>query len=128
MKHVKRISAAGLACICLLIPGAAIADEHAVDSYCSPSGDYCTAVIRSHGRTKFVVRTLSFTGEYRLCVRLPAGSRECGDYRMNAVKHGIYASRIDFARNFAAAASGTYTVSWHYEGFRLGPSLHFRKS
>jgi hypothetical protein len=43
------------------------------------------------------------------------------------VRHGIYASRIDFARSFNSFPRGRYAVSWHYEGFRVGHVLHFRK-
>lgn len=49
-----------LACVCLLAPAGALAKQHVVDSYCSPSGDYCTAVVRSHGRVKLVLRTFPF--------------------------------------------------------------------
>jgi hypothetical protein len=111
----------------LLVPAAASARTRAIDSYCSPTGDFCTYVARSGGRVKLVLRTFSFRGRYRLCVKPPRHSRQCRSYRLVARRHGIYASRIDFARHFFHRASGRYTVSWHLSGSRIGPPLHFRK-
>jgi hypothetical protein len=115
------------ACACLLASPAPASAERVLDSYCSPSGDYCTVVVRSHGRIKLVLRTFSFRGSYELCVRPPGLSRECKSFRLFATRHGIYASRVDLARNFASSPRGRYAVSWRYEGFRVGRALHFRK-
>ncbi|MGV1048102.1 MAG: hypothetical protein ACOYD4_06210 [Solirubrobacterales bacterium] len=103
----------------------ASAHSRPVDSYCSPTGDYCVGVFRSHGRIAFSVRTFSFRGEYELCIRPPGEAFECSGYRLVRVPHGIFASRIDFGRNFAHDRPGRYAVEWKYEGFRLGSVLHF---
>ncbi len=77
---------------------------------------------------KLVIRTFSFTEPYDLCVDPPGGhARECNTYPLKAVKHGIFASRIDFARNYFHAADGRYTVTWHAFGNRLGKALHFSR-
>jgi hypothetical protein len=110
-----------------LAPSSAGAKEKIVDHYCSPSGDYCTYVFREHGRIKLTIRTFSFTGPYTLCVKPPGECRECNTYRLTTLKFGIKASRIDFARNYFHRRGGSYSVSWHSEGFRIGPSLHFRR-
>ncbi|HEX7244071.1 MAG TPA: hypothetical protein VF245_00725 [Solirubrobacterales bacterium] len=115
------------ACACLLAPPTPAAADRVLDSHCSPSGDYCTAVVRSRGRIKLVLRTFSFRGSYELCVRPPGLPRECKSFRLFATRHGIYASRVDLARNFVTSRRGRYAVSWRYEGFRVGPALHFRK-
>jgi hypothetical protein len=98
-----------------------------VDSYCSPSGDYCTYVLREHGRVKLAIRTFSFAGPYSLCVKPPGQHRECNSYRLANLKFGTKASRIDFGRNYFHRSRGRYSVSWHSEGFRIGPALHFRR-
>ncbi len=98
-----------------------------IDSYCSPTGDYCTAITRQHGRVKLIVRTFSFRGRYQLCVKPPRHPRDCDSFHLDRANHGIFASKIDFARHFPHRFSGRYAVSWHQSGFRLGPPLHFRK-
>lgn len=128
MRHRLATTVLALAAAaCLLIPASVSARMRAIDSYCSPTGDFCTYVARSGGRIKLVVRTFSFRGRYKLCVKPPRRSRQCHSYRLIPRRHGIYASRIDFARHFSHRASGRYTVSWHQSGFRIGPPLHFRK-
>ena len=37
------------------VPGAS-ARAKAIDSYCSPTGDYCTIVTRQNGRIKLIIR------------------------------------------------------------------------
>lgn len=111
---------------CMLMPAAAQADR-TVDSYCSPSGDYCTAVMRSKGTVGLVLRTFSFSSNYKLCVEPPDGDRECGYFSLTKGKHGVYASRVDFRGSFFSHGRGRYKVGWYYEGkTRLGPPLYFK--
>jgi hypothetical protein len=124
----KRLAAVLFAAslLALVLVPAASAGQHQVDSYCSPSGDYCTGVIRADGRIKLLVRTFSFLGPYILCVRPPGEPRECNSYPLAELKFGIHASRVDFVRHYSHFRHGRYAVSWHSEGFRIGPTLHFR--
>jgi hypothetical protein len=96
-----------------------------LDSYCSPSGDYCTSVTVNGGRVKLNIATFSFTGRYRICVRGPRNKR-C--HRFHLRRNGeLYVDRVDWANNFPSAALGTYHVSWHKFGARLGRVLSWRE-
>ncbi|HEU5063456.1 MAG TPA: hypothetical protein VFT79_09940 [Solirubrobacterales bacterium] len=97
-----------------------------VDSYCSPTGDYCTGILREGGRVKLSISTFSFTGAYELTVKLPGVCRQTKTFRLRSKPHGIYSSRIDFARNFSCDGPGRYAVTWSWQGSQLGPALHGR--
>jgi hypothetical protein len=100
---------------------------HVIDSYCSPTGDFCTGVFREGGRIKFKIDTFSFRGTYKLCVKPPREPRECKSFNLVRKSGGIYGSKIDFGRAFSSHRNGRYAVSWHTEGFRIGKTLHFSK-
>jgi hypothetical protein len=125
-RRYAAVIAALSVCLLLAAPPAS-AKIRTLDSYCSPSGDYCTAVQRRDGRVNLLIRTFSFRGRYRLCVRPPGGRRECRSFKLVATRHGIFASRIDLSRNFSLRARGRYAVSWRKGRTKLGPTLHFRK-
>ena len=94
-----------------------------VDSYCSPTGDYCTGITIRRQRVKFEIGTFAFRGRYELCVR--AGSRkDCEFFRLER-DHDVYTDKIDWARHFPSAP-GEYKVAWKKFGHRLGPQLGFR--
>lgn len=103
-------------------PGSASAGV--VDSYCSPSGDYCTGILRENGRIKLSISTFSFTGEYKLTVKLPGVCRQVKTLRLRPKPHGIYSSSIDFRRSFSCDEPGRYAVTWRWRGIQLGPVLH----
>jgi hypothetical protein len=114
-------------CVFLAVWGVSPAVAAVVDSYCSPSGDYCTSVEqnqRATSRVKFRITTFSFRGHYRVCVRHPGGRKHCR--RRHLAEHrSYYRDKVDFALNFPHAYSGRYTVSWRKFGHRLGRRLHF---
>ncbi len=99
---------------------------HRIDSYCSPTGDYCTGIFREGGRVKFRIDTFSFRS-YKLCVKPPRELSECRSFALARKTGGLYGSKIDFGRVFSSHRNGRYAVSWHSEGFRIGPTLHFSK-
>ena len=126
---MKRIALAVLAALALIIcslPSATLA-RTVLDSYCSPTGDYCTGAFREQGRIKLSISTFSFTGEYQLCIDPPTGRdiRDCKSFELRTKPNGVYSSRIDFARNFSGWGRGRYGVSWLLMGSRLGPLLRF---
>ena len=46
------------------------AKPQSLDSYCSPTGDFCQEVTLSKsGIVKFALTTFSFSGEYTICVK-----------------------------------------------------------
>ena len=105
------------------VAGATSASAGVLDSYCSPSGDYCTAVAKRDGRIKLEVRTFSFQ-EYLVCVTGPAGT-DCLQARADSDGRGLYSDRIDAERRFPQG-TGRYTARWKVSGSFLGPKLHFR--
>jgi hypothetical protein len=52
---------------------------------------------------------------------------ECKSSDLVRKGSGLFGSS-DFGRVFSSHRNGRYAVSWHYEGNRLGPVLHFSKS
>lgn len=110
----------------LLAPTPASATKVA-DTYCLPSGESCTAVLREHGRIELAIRSFAVTKSYQLCVRPPGSRLECHSYRMTRVRDSLYASKIDFARHFSHSRHGRYVVKWKAGGTRaIGRPLHFR--
>lgn len=102
---------------------AAPASAGVVDSYCSPSGDYCTGIAKRDGRIKLEVRTFAFQ-DYLLCVTGPRGT-DCLQARAETGRDDIYSDRIDAKRRFPQGP-GSYKARWKTSGSFLGPSLHFR--
>ena len=101
--------------------------EREVDSYCSETGDYCTAISRAQGKVFLSIQTFSFTDKYKLCVEPPDGDRECGYFWLKKGKHGVYASKVDFRGSYFSHGKGRYKVTWFYgRKTRLGPPLFFR--
>ncbi len=109
----------------LMLPTSIASARATIDSYCSPyTGDYCVAVTRVNGRIKLEVKTFSFRGQYRLCVRNPVGSTRCHSFRLE--RHGdIWSDRVDWRRNFPHQRHGRYQVAWHKFGIIIGKRLAF---
>lgn len=93
--------------------------------YCSPSGDYCTSVTRENGRIKLVLRTFSFRGGYKICVKPKEAKGECRGFRLTETRNGVWASRIDLRFQFHVPVDGRSTVSWRHAGSQLGKTLSF---
>ena len=109
----------------LLLAFAGTASAKLLDSYCSPSGDYCTSVVQKHGRVKLHFGTFNFRGHYRVCVRGPHRTRVCHSSKLRHHRYDIYSDQIDWARRFPHRTDGTYHVSW-YKGVKVSPTLKFR--
>lgn len=114
---------AALAAVAVLPPGSA----QAASRYCSPSGDYCTAVERRDGRVILRVDTFSFR-EYTLCVTPPRGRGTCRGFRLRRDSGGLYRSAVRWDRYFPNRGAGAYAVRWKVGGGRIGPVLSFRRS
>lgn len=118
-----RRAAVGMIGLGVALAMAATASAGTIDSYCSPSGDYCTAVAKRDGKVKLEVATFSFR-EYLVCVTGPAGT-DCLQARTNPTAQGGYSDRIDAKRRFDQGP-GRYKVRWKVQGSFLGPELKFR--
>ena len=125
-----RLATLASCCAAILILGAgenSAARTKAVDSYCSSSGDLCTSILRVDGRIKLDIRQFPLRGEYGLCVKPANRQPVCKSFEFD--RDGpVFESRVDFARNFPHQWPGRYTVSWHAQGSRIGPRLHFLKT
>lgn len=95
------------------------------DSYCSPSGDYCTSVKIKQGEATLQIGTFSFSGGYTLCVEPPDGRESCKKFDLKS-DDGIFGDEVKLARHFPAGGAGTYVATWKKFGGPLGKSLKFR--
>ncbi|MBK5233906.1 MAG: hypothetical protein JJE13_13115 [Thermoleophilia bacterium] len=100
-----------------------------LDSYCSPTSDFCQELVRDDGRVKAQLSTFSFRGKIQLCVQDPpaTGHRFCEKFRLRSKAHGIYLSRVTLSRHFDFEFPGRYSVSWRFAGTKIGKTLHFRR-
>ena len=103
------------------------AAAQARSSYCSPSGDYCTGVLKKNGQVLLRISTFSFSGKYRLCVRAPSGRATCKSFTLTKTKMGIFASTKSWSKHFPSGGKGTYRVRWQKFGSNLGPRLSFSR-
>ena len=98
-----------------------------IKSWCSESGDVCTAVTKKGGKLKLEMATFSFRGEYRLCVRNPSGVKRCRSFKLRGPdKFSLYSDRVGFAGNFPSNKPGKYKATWYKSGGRIGPGLKFK--
>lgn len=103
--------------------GGTAGKRQVVDSYCSPTGDYCTAITVSRtGKVKFALSSLAFGGEYTICVKGPGG-KECEEFELEP-KGGEHRDRVSWQRNFPSE-TGTHKVIWKLGGAKLGKPLFF---
>lgn len=122
----KLVGLALLVTSMLLTAAPAKAAPKPIDTYCSPSGDYCHGLFRQNGvRAKF--STFSFRGSYGICVRSRMTGRDCKYFWLRRDNDGIYQGSVGLARNFNIRPRGRYAVTWTYGGSRIGKKLHFRK-
>ena len=129
---MKRLVPVFVLCLALggLWPvGAGAATTTTLDSHCSPTGDYCIAIERKQGEIYASLRTFSFRGQYKLCLKAPLNDRECGWWKLHKRPHGIYAGKVSLRKRYFTTGPGRYTVSWFGEDERqIGRGLHFGKS
>jgi hypothetical protein len=107
----------------------ASASSRVLDSYCSPSGDYCTSITRSaKGKIVLSLRTFALTDKYKLCVEAPVRKepRECGYWWTKDKGNGLYVSKVLMRDHFFFKGPGRYRITWWYgDGNRLGKPLSF---
>jgi hypothetical protein len=103
-----------------------VAPAAAKETYCSPSGDYCTSVTKLKGVRYLRLGTFSFTGRVKICVRDPTAARACHAFRLRGSK-GIYQVKLIWKRHYPNRGAGTYRVTFFYGATRLGPALTFRQ-
>jgi hypothetical protein len=114
-----------IASLALFLALVGTADARVLKSYCSPSGDYCTAVSKSRGQYYLGIATFSFTGRYRLCARhVDSGQKICKRFRLRR-RNGTYRSNRNFGADFNPPPNSRYCVTWHKAGSRLGKPLCF---
>lgn len=122
---VLRLPASVLAVLAAMAILTGPAQAKVVDSYCSPSGDFCLSVKKGDRAVRMQIATFSFSGEYALCVEPPAGGRDCDKFELRR-RGDIYEDSVSLAGNFPDRASGRYSVTWKLSGGKIGKTLHFR--
>jgi hypothetical protein len=95
-------------------------------SYCSPSGDFCTGIVRPGDDAILRIATFAHRGRYRLCVTAPGGARTCKRFRLRRRSGDYYISRVRWRRHYPHEGPGIYRVRWQQFGGNLGPVLRFR--
>jgi hypothetical protein len=95
-------------------------------SYCSPSGDYCTAVVPQGADTVLKLGSFYPFGHYRLCVTAPRGPRVCKRFKMRT-NDDISYSNVHWSLHFPDRGVGLYRVRWRHRNVALGPRLAFRR-
>jgi hypothetical protein len=118
---VRALLVAAVAVAALVVTAPAGAKE----SYCSPTGDYCTSAAKIKGVRYLKIATFSFTGRVKICVKDPTAARVCHSFKL--LKAGpLYQAKVLWKRNYQNAGAGTYTVTFFWTGTKLGPALSFR--
>jgi hypothetical protein len=125
MARLRRAIAIATASAALLAIDPGPVEAKFLAGYCSPTGDYCTKVVRRSGETFLGIATFSFTGKYTLCARTAAGAdRVCKRFRLRK-KRDLFQSSVGFSAQFSPRGPGRYCASWHKFGTRLGPKVCF---
>jgi len=98
-----------------------------LDAYCSPSGDYCTFVLRRDHTIIFKIRAFAdYFGTADACVTKE--TRVCHSRSPQEAADGIYQWSIRWQGNYPREGAGIYTVRWLDEsGDRIGKALHFER-
>ena len=106
---------------------AASAASTVVDSYCSPSGDYCTLILKkADGAIVFSIRAFAnYFGKATACVK--KDTRACHSTAPRT-DHGLYYWNIRRSGNYPNEGTGEYKVRWRDSGGNpIGPALYFRR-
>ena len=106
---------------------AASAASKVVDSYCSPTGDYCTQIIKkADGSIVFSIRAFAnYFGQAEACVK--KDTRVCRSTSPRK-DNGLYFWNIRRQGNYPNEGPGEYKVRWRDSGGNaIGPALFFRR-
>ena len=126
---MKRLVLAFSLCLALgaVLPLSAGAAARPLDSYCSPTGDYCISLNGPKSDPRFVLQTFSFKGQYKLCVEQDGYERQCGYWKLKNGRHGTHESRRPVNEGYFLVGAGDFTVSAFYGKAQLGRGLHFSR-
>jgi hypothetical protein len=106
---------------------AASAASRVVDSYCSPSGDYCTLIVKkADGSIVFSIRAFAnYFGRATACVKKETRACHSTTPRKDG---GLYFWNIRREGNYPKEGPGEYKMRWSYAGGSpIGPALCFRR-
>jgi hypothetical protein len=106
---------------------AASAASTVVDSYCSPSGDYCTLIVKkADGSIVFSIRAFAnYFGRATACVKKE--TRVCHSTSPRKGAH-LFFWNIRWQGNYPKEGPGEYKVRWRYSGGSpIGPALYFQR-
>jgi hypothetical protein len=96
----------------------------AKESYCSPTGDYCTSAMKLKGVRYLRLGTFAFTGRVKICVKDPTATRVCHSSRLTR-SGGMWQVKLIWKRHYRNRGPGTYRVTFSWNGTQLGPALSF---
>jgi len=128
MRLTKTLLAVALAAgVSLTAVPAASAASTVVDSYCSPSGDYCTLILKkTDGSIVFSIRAFAnYFGQATACVKKDTRSCHSTSPRKDG---GLFFWNIRRQGNYPNEGPGQYKVRWRDSGGNaIGPALYFHK-
>ncbi len=131
--RISKLAGVCLLAAVFLFPARAIAAQvraadAIVDSYCSPTGDFCQSISRKgSGDLDFKITTFSFRGGVDVCVRKRGRGRICQRRGLKPIGHGLFEASARWGRNWPNLGRGSYFVSWYSGGSRIGHVLAFRR-
>jgi hypothetical protein len=120
---VRAAVLAALALSALVLAAPAAAKE----TYCSPSGDYCTSVAKLKGVRYLRVGTFSFTGRVKICVKDPTAARVCHSFRLTR-SGPMWQVKLIWKRHYPNRGPGPYRVTFMWTKTLLGPPLTFTQA
>jgi hypothetical protein len=106
---------------------AASAASSVVDSYCSPTGDYCTLIVKkADGSIVFSIRAFAnYFGKAQACVKKETRVCHSTSPRKDG---GLYFWNIRRQGNYPNEGPGEYKLRWRDSGGNaIGPALYFRR-
>ena len=109
--------------------GPARAAVKVVDSYCAPTGDFCTLIAKKADGT-LVFRLRTFPKLFKAVdVCVTKQTRVCDATRLDKGPH-IWVFHIRWQGRYPREGAGRYKVRWllSQSGDRLGPALYFRRA
>lgn len=109
--------------------GAAPSAASAAAAYCSPTGDYCYGASKRTGVWRISLRTFSFRGRVKTCVKGPDDKRTCRQFRLAPDDQlpDIFAFDARWSAHFPNLGAGRYRVQFYAFGSRIGPGVSFSR-
>lgn len=108
------------------LSAAATPAAQAAESYCTPSGDYCTSAAKTNGVRTLRLSTFSFRGKVDICVKATGATRVCKTRTLHG-HNGLWSVSIRWSTNYPRQPKGTRRVSFiSHEAGKIGPTLTFQ--